>query len=87
MNNNYLGAVMAGQVLLSNKEDNLKLEQILHNFENSVSFEDVNTLRAYRSLSHMSLEKIKSIADMLLSIITIMVDETRLRIAVNALQK
>ena len=35
----------------------------------------------------MSLEKIKSIADMLLSIITIMVDETRLRIAVNALQK
>ncbi|HOG00545.1 MAG: Bifunctional transcriptional activator/DNA repair enzyme AdaA [Firmicutes bacterium ADurb.Bin248] len=87
VNNNYLGAVMAGQVLLSNKEDNLKLEQILHNFENSVSFEDVNTLRAYRSLSHMSLEKIKSIADMLLSIITIMVDETRLRIAVNALQK
>lgn len=87
VNNNYLGAVMVGEVLLANKEDNFKLEQILHSFENTVSFENVNTLRAYKSLSYMPLDKIKAIANMLLSIVTIMVDETRLRLSINELQK
>jgi ligand-binding sensor protein/AraC-like DNA-binding protein len=87
LNGNYLGAVMAGQVFLSKKEDNLKLEQIYHSFENNVSFEDVNTLRSYRSLPVMSLSKIKTIADMLFTICTILVDEARLRFFINDLKK
>ena len=86
LDNNYIGAVMAGQVFLSKSEDNLQLEQIYHSFENNVSFEDVNTLKAYRAIPVMPLYKVRMIADMLFSICTILVDEARLRYIINDLK-
>jgi ligand-binding sensor protein len=87
VDNKYLGAVMAGEVFLSNKEENLKLERIIHSFEDNVSLKDINTLRAYKSIPVMPLDKIKTIANMLFFICTMMVDETRLRALIDELRK
>lgn len=78
-NGNYLGAVMAGQVLLPNHEDHLKLEQIYHSFDNNVSFEDTKIFSAYRSIPLMELDKIKTIANMLFSICGLFIEEAKMR--------
>lgn len=72
---------------MSNKDENLKLERIIHSFEDNISLKDINTLRAYKSIPVMPLDKIKTIANMLFFICTMMVDETRLRVSINELRK
>ncbi|MEA4854288.1 MAG: PocR ligand-binding domain-containing protein [Christensenella sp.] len=66
-NNAYLGAVMAGQVLLDNPENTNGLEQIYT--DNSIApLKTGNYYDAYCSLRKMKIEEIVSISNMLFSV-------------------
>lgn len=67
VDNLYLGAFMAGQVLLDQNDSENELEYILSGAGNAVDLElDAETREHYLSLPFMSLEKITALANMLL---------------------
>lgn len=67
-NNLYLGAFMAGQVLLSPLDSDKGPEQILHGIKNNIDMSQHGLKEAYTLLPTMSLEKIHNLANMLLHI-------------------
>lgn len=66
-NNTYLGAIMAGQVLLNEENDLNQLEQI-YTASNIPPLKSGEYHEAFLALPRMSLEKISSISKMLLSV-------------------
>lgn len=82
---NYLGALLAGQVFLSKQEEEYKLEKIFHG--NNVSLENIKAITAYRNIPAMDLKKVKIISDLFFSICRILVDEVKLRSSINELIK
>jgi ligand-binding sensor protein/AraC-like DNA-binding protein len=84
---NYLGAVLGGQVLLSNQEENAKLEQIYYNKDMQIVLHKNNTLIASRSIPVMDLNKIKILSEMLFVLCKILIDEARLKFSINELKE
>lgn len=67
VDNLYLGAFMAGQVLLDQYDSENKLEYILSGLGNAIDLElDAETREYYSMLPSMNLEKIIALANMLL---------------------
>lgn len=62
LDNTYVGAIMAGQVVLSNPEDNAKLEKIYSSINLHAA---PNFLDTYRKIPVMSLGKVRAVARML----------------------
>lgn len=79
LDGDYLGAVMGGQVLLEDQNDNLRLEQILGDNQMQLVLAHKNALNASNRIAVMSLDKVKQIAEMVFLICRIMVEEARLR--------
>lgn len=75
----YLGAVMGGQVLLEDQNDNLRLEQILSDNQTQLVLANKNALTASNRITVMPLDKVTQIAEMIFLICRIMVEEARLR--------
>lgn len=71
LDNTYVGAFMAGEVVLSNPEDNEKLEKIYSSTNIRAA---PNFLDAYRTVPVMSLEKIQAIARTLHAICNMLVE-------------
>ena len=78
--NLYLGAFMAGQVLLERDENYDTLERILHGAGRTIDLDSDPKLReSYNKLPVMSLEKIKALSNMLLHIGNYCVENAMLR--------
>lgn len=75
----YLGAVLGGQVLLEDPNENFRLEQILGDSQTQLVLAHTNALTALNKIIVMSLDKITLIAEMVFLICRIMVEEARLR--------
>ncbi|MGL4571176.1 MAG: sensor histidine kinase [Clostridium sp.] len=85
VNGQYLGSVMAGQVLT--EEEDLDLEDIVNGkvvFQGSEE-EKEDLLKAYKELPVFKFDKIKSIADMMFHISNYIVEEAVLKMAQNEL--
>ncbi|MEG0238227.1 MAG: PocR ligand-binding domain-containing protein [Clostridium sp.] len=85
VNGQYLGSVMAGQVLT--EEEDLDLEEIVNGKMtfSGTKEEKENLLRAYKELPVFKFDKIKSIADMMFHISNYIVEEAVLKMAQNEL--
>lgn len=69
LNGLYIGAFMAGQVLLDNADDNNKLERMLEGTGTAVDYNsDPKFRESYHKLPVMSLEKVGALANMILHI-------------------
>jgi len=69
LNGLYIGAFMAGQVLLDNKNDNTKLERMLEGAGSSVDYNSDPKYRdSYHKLPVMNMEKVSALANMILHI-------------------
>ena len=66
-NDQYLGAALGGQVLLSDENDKSKLEQIYKNPDIN-AYDGIKNLEVYHSIPVMSLERIKANANILFMI-------------------
>lgn len=83
----YLGAVMAGQVLIAEK-DKEKLEQIVNNKYSSMDLlRKKEVSEAYKLLPTMSLDKVKSISRMMFHISSYIVKEALLKISLNEMNE
>ncbi|SHH15930.1 PocR ligand-binding domain-containing protein [Clostridium grantii] len=72
----FLGAVMAGQVLLKDNKKKNNLEVIVNTQNNGVNFEIEKEFRIlYDQLHHMSLEKIQDVANMMMHITNYILEE------------
>lgn len=83
--NQYLGAVMAGQILVEDFE-NVKLEEIVHvekKFENLDDGLKNELEKEYKNLPVVSIEKIRSIAQMMFHISNYIVEEALLKMLLN----
>lgn len=85
VNNQYLGAVMAGQILVED-ENNVDLEEIVMAKKNFYNL-DENTKKLleseYNKLPKVSFNKIKSISQMMFHISKYIVEEAVLKISLN----
>lgn len=83
----YLGAVMAGQVLIE-EEDKEKLEQIVNNKHSSIDLiRKKEVSEAFKLLPTMTLDKVKSISRMIFHISSSIVKEALLEITLNELKE
>lgn len=82
VNGQYLGAVMAGQVLIKEEEKN-ELEVILDNKFYKIDLEngDKSISKSYSKLPVVSLDKIKAVAQMMFHISNYIVEEAVLKMA------
>lgn len=79
----YLGALMAGQVKLKNEKNTLELERIVSQ-KYQVSLKDYpELLKKYEALHCMTLDKIKQVAQMMSHIISYIVEEAILKTSLN----
>ena len=88
VNGQYLGSVMAGQILP--KEKDIELEDIVtrENIElNEDSDENSELIEAYKKLPIVEFERIKSIANMMFHISNYIVEEAVLKMAQNELNE
>ena len=88
VNGQYLGSVMAGQILP--KEEDIELEDIVtrENIElNEDSDENSELIEAYKKLPIVEFERIKSIANMMFHISNYIVEEAVLKMAQNELNE
>ena len=88
VNGQYLGSVMAGQILP--KEKDIELEDIVtrENIElNEDSDENSELIEAYKKLPIVEFERIKSIANMMFHISDYIVEEAVLKMAQNELNE
>jgi len=76
---NYLGAVMGGQVLLEDQNDNAKLEQIAVDHQKQMMLPKKSVVTASKKVAVMPLEKIRKIAEMIFIMCNSMVEEARLK--------
>ncbi|MPQ43525.1 PocR ligand-binding domain-containing protein [Clostridium tarantellae] len=73
----YIGAIMAGQVKLDNKEDEDSLERILTISSNHFVNDNINKLNhLYSNIPSLSYEEVKSIAEMLFQLCNYIVEES-----------
>lgn len=82
VNGQYIGSVMAGQVLA--KEENLELEDIVSSKSSLLNLNEENNkklLEAYKKLPLVEFEKIKATANMMFHISNYMVEEAVLKMA------
>ncbi|WWU63862.1 PocR ligand-binding domain-containing protein [Clostridium baratii] len=80
VNGQYLGSVMAGQVLT--EEEDLDLENIVNGKENFKNLEEKEELlKAYKKLPVFKFERIQSIANMMFHISNYIVEEAVLKMA------
>lgn len=79
----YIGAIMAGQVLLEEQDNQWMLEQIVA--ENPVTKAQImeELEEAYDQIPKMSYEKVKAVADMIFQISNYIVEEALLKIKLN----
>lgn len=82
--NNYLGAVMGGQVLLSDQADNLQLERMFSDNRMQILLPKESTLAVSNKIKIMNLDQIRKIAETVFLLCNLFVEETRLR---NSLQE
>lgn len=86
IDNLYLGAFMAGQVLLAREDSENKLEHILPGAGNSIDLSrDTEIRKSYDLLPVMRLEKITALANMLLHIGNYCIEEALLSASVSRL--
>lgn len=86
VDNLYLGAFMAGQVLLDQRDSGNKLEHILSGIENTIDLDHDSEIRGYYNmLPVMRLEKIIALANMLLHIGNYCIEEAVLRTSISQL--
>lgn len=86
--NNYLGAIFAGEVFPEAGEDDKELERIYYNRERLKVLEDDPRLRnLYRSLPSMSIDKIETVAQLIYHFSTYIIEEAILRSSVHELSK
>ncbi|MBU3160980.1 PocR ligand-binding domain-containing protein [Clostridium frigoris] len=79
----YFGAVMAGQVIVKDKEKE-NLEQIVNNKNFKMDLEKETQLRVlYEKLPIMTLDRVKSVANMILHINNYIVEEALVKINSN----
>lgn len=84
----YLGAFMAGQILLDNNSHMNRLEHVLSGTTESMDFSNDSTLKSYYSkLPVMSLERIDALAKMLQHIVNYCVEQAILRWTINQLRE
>lgn len=83
----YLGALMAGQVRLKDKNKNLELEHIVSKKYqvDLTNYPELN--KKYDALHSMSLDKIKKVAQMMNHIISYIVEEAILKTSLNELNQ
>lgn len=87
INNQYFGAVMAGQALI-NENEKAKLEQIVSNREIQQTNLDIRQLNDLRKkLPIMSLEKVRAVANMLYHINNYIVEDAFMKIQLNEFNK
>lgn len=87
VNGQYLGAVMAGQVLLEKESEKELLEKIINEKESVKSvFDSVELSELYKRLPVMKLDRIKSVASMIYYLINYIVEEAILKISLNELK-
>lgn len=80
VNGQYLGSVMAGQVLT--EEENLDLENIVNGKDDFKNLEEKEELlKAYKKLPVFKFEKVQSIANMMFHISNYIVEEAVLKMA------
>ncbi|MCX8131176.1 MAG: PocR ligand-binding domain-containing protein [Clostridia bacterium] len=78
----YLGAVMAGQILLDKTAEDVKLEKIYHDPSQTIDFEkDTELMKLYRDLPVMDLRKIKTVADMMMHFTNYIVEEAIIKMS------
>lgn len=88
VNDQYLGAVMAGQVLIKNDEKKQELENIVNTKYDKIHLNIENELEGLREkLPVMSLEKIKAVANMMFHISNYIIGEAILKISLNELNQ
>ena len=88
VNGQYLGAVMAGQVLLDTDNDKDLLEQIVGEKSAVIaSFNKTQLQGLYNKLPVMKLDKIKAIAGMIYNLSNYIVEEAILKINLNEKQE
>lgn len=81
----YFGAVMAGQVIIKDEEKE-DLEQIVNNKYFKTELEKEGELKAlYEKLPRMTLDRVKSVANMIFHISNYIVEEALLKINLNKL--
>lgn len=80
MEGNYIGAVMAGQVLVSNDVEK-ELEHIVHHTLPMLTSSE--SLEAYGQVPRLTFEKIRDVADMLFHVSNYIVEEALLKIKLN----
>lgn len=83
VNGQYLGSVMAGQVLLENYED-IKLEDIVEvktDFLDLDEDEKITLMDSYNKLAIISFERVKAVAQMMFHISNYIVEEAVLKMA------
>jgi ligand-binding sensor protein/AraC-like DNA-binding protein len=86
IDNLYLGAFMAGQVILENEDSNNKLEHILSGTDNSIDFaNDASLEQSYKLLPVMRMDKITALANMLFHIGNYCIEEAVLKASIARL--
>ena len=86
IDNLYLGAFMAGQILLDHEDSNNKLEHILSQEDTTLDLtRDIEIQKCYSKLPVMTLEKIIAHANMLMHIGNYCIDEAILRESISQL--
>lgn len=84
----YIGAVMAGQIRLKDKNEEKKLEKIVNDQYYNINLNFENELRGlYKKLPIMTLEKVKAVANMLFHVCNHIVEEAILKISLNDLNQ
>ena len=83
----YFGAVMAGQIIVEDKEKE-NLEQVVNNKYFKIELEKETELKGlYEKLPRMTLDRVKSVANMIFHISNYIVEEALLKITSNKLNE
>jgi ligand-binding sensor protein/AraC-like DNA-binding protein len=75
VNENYIGAIMAGQVLVAEKEEEERLERILSPANSDAFIKTYNLNDYHKRLPVLSFGRIKLIANMLFNLVNYLVEE------------
>lgn len=85
---NYLGAVLAGQVMIDNTEDSKKLERIFYDHEHLKILETDNNLKElYEAVPKLSLSRVETVANLILHFSNYLVEDAVLKASYYELQQ
>lgn len=72
----YLGAILAGQIMIDKVEDNEKLERVFYNKDHLKILDNNNELlKMYEAIPRLSLNKIETVANLILHFSNYIVEE------------